>query len=61
LEKYSTEQICYDKRRYEKMKHKHSKIGEYGIRWKPVEGYKKKGGKKVPPYMKKVEFKWRNN
>jgi hypothetical protein len=43
------------------MKHKHSKIGEYGIRWKPVEGYLKKDGKKVPPHMKKVEFKWRNN
>jgi hypothetical protein len=47
--------------RLEKMKHKYSKIGEYGIRWKPVEGYKKKSGKKIPPHMKKVEFKWKNN
>ena len=23
------------------MKHKHSKIGEYGIKWEPVEDYKK--------------------
>ena len=43
------------------MKHKQSKIGEYGIRWKPVKGYKQKNGKKVIPHMKKVEFKWRNN
>ena len=28
------------------MKHKHSKIGEYGIRCKPVEGYKTNDGKK---------------
>ena len=44
-----------------KMKHKHSKIGEYGIKWEPVEGYKEKDGKIVPPHMKKVEFKWKNN
>jgi len=43
------------------MKHKHSKIGEYGIKWKPVEGYKTKDGKKIPPHMKKVEFKWKQN
>ena len=43
------------------MKHKHSKIGEYGIKWEPVEGYKTKKGKKILPHMKKVEFKWKNN
>lgn len=43
------------------MKHKHSKIGEYGITWKKVEGYKLKNGKKVLPHLKKVEFKWKNN
>ena len=44
-----------------KMKHKHSKIGKYGIKWEPVEGYKEKDGKIVLPRMKKVEFKWKNN
>jgi len=43
------------------MKHKHSKIGEYGIKWEPVEGYKTKKGKRVPPHYKKVEFKWSEN
>jgi hypothetical protein len=43
------------------MKHRNSKIGEYGITWKPVEGYIAKNGKKVPPHMKKVEFRWKNN
>ena len=43
------------------MKHKQSKIGEYGIKWEPVEGYIKKDGKKVPHHMKKVEFKWKHN
>ena len=41
------------------MKRKYSKIGEYGIRWEPVDGYKTKDGKKIPPSMKKVEFKWK--
>ena len=41
------------------MKHKYSKIGEYGIRWEPVAGYKTKDGGKIPPRMKKVEFKWK--
>lgn len=41
------------------MKHKSSKIGEYGIRWQAVEGYTKKNGKKVPPHLKKVEYKWK--
>lgn len=41
------------------MKHKNSKIGEYGIRWQPVDGYRKKNGKKVPPHLKKVEYKWK--
>jgi len=40
------------------MRHHVSKIGEYGIRWEPVEGYRKKDGKKVPPHYKKVEFHW---
>ncbi len=43
------------------MKHRHSKIGKYGIRWQPVEGYKRKDGKQVPPHLKKVEFKWKEN
>ena len=43
------------------MKHHHSKIGKYGIRWQPVEGYKRKDGKQVPPHLKKVEFKWKEN
>ena len=38
-----------------------SKIGEYGYRWIPVEGYKGKNGKKIPPHMKKVRFKWKEN
>ena len=38
------------------MKHKHSIIGEYGIKWEPVEGYKTKDGKKIPPHYKKVEL-----
>ena len=37
-----------------------SKIGEYGIRWKPVDGYRRKDGIKVPPHMKKVVFKWKD-
>ena len=43
------------------MKHKFSKIGQYGITLKPVEGYINKNGKKVLPHMKKVEFKWKDN
>jgi hypothetical protein len=43
------------------MKHKHSKIGYYGIRWEPVEGYKTKDGRNIPPHYKKIEFKWKNN
>ena len=43
------------------MKHKYSKIGEYGIRWEPVEAYKTKDGKIIPPHMKKVEYKWKQN
>ena len=42
------------------MKYYRSKIGEYGIRWKPVEGYKRKDGVKVYPYMKKEVFYWKN-
>jgi hypothetical protein len=41
------------------MKHKSSKIGEYGIKWKPVEGYMTKKGKRIPPRWKKTEFKWK--
>ena len=44
-----------------KMKHKYSKIGEYGIRWKPVEGHRTRGGKFVPPHLKKEEFIWKQN
>jgi hypothetical protein len=43
------------------MKHKYSKIGEYGIKWEPVEGYKTKDGKKILPHYKKVEFKWKKH
>jgi len=43
------------------MKPYKSKIGEYGVRWKPVEGYKRKDGTKVPPHWKKETFKWKNN
>ena len=43
------------------MKYNHSKIGEYGIRWVPVDGYKKKNGARVKPHMKKVKFKWKEN
>ena len=42
------------------MKHKHSKIGEYGIRWEPVDSYTTKDGKKIQPHMKKVEYKWKH-
>jgi hypothetical protein len=41
------------------MRHQKSKIGKYGIRWKPVDGYIAKDGKKIPPRYKKVEFKWK--
>jgi hypothetical protein len=43
-----------------KLKEK-SKIGKYGYRWVPVEGYKQKNGKTVPPHLKKVRFKWKDN
>ena len=43
------------------MKHKQSKIGLYGIRWEPVEGYITKNGKIVPPHYKKVEYSWKHN
>ena len=43
------------------MKYKKSKIGEYGIRWKKVERYKTKKGKRVPPHLKKEIFKWEHN
>jgi len=43
------------------MKHIQSKIGEYGIRWGPVEGYKTKTGKKILPHYNKVEFKWKHD
>ena len=35
-----------------------SEIGNHGIYYKPVEGYKRKDGKKVPPHYKKTVFKW---
>ncbi len=43
------------------MKHLKSKIGEYGVRWEPVEGYRKKDGTKVPPHMKKVVYHWKSS
>ena len=42
------------------MKRYKSKIGEYGVRWEPVEGYKRKDGVKVPPHYKKVVYPWKN-
>jgi hypothetical protein len=46
--------------RWKNMKYHKSKIGEYGIRWKPVEGYKRKDGTTIAPHMKKEHFKWKN-
>ena len=43
------------------MKNKESQIGKWGIRWKPVEGYKTKNGKKISPHWKKELFKWKDN
>jgi len=43
------------------VKHKNSKIGEYGIRWEPVEGYETKDGIIIPPHYRKVEFEWTHN
>jgi hypothetical protein len=43
------------------MEEEKSKIGEYGFRWIPVEGYKTKKGKKILPHMKKVKFTWKEN
>ncbi len=43
------------------MKYTHSKIGKYGYRWQPVEGYRRKDGAKIPPRMKKVFFKWKEH
>ena len=43
-----------------RLKHSHSKIGFYGIKWLPVDGYITKDGKKIPPHYKKVEFKWKD-
>jgi hypothetical protein len=41
------------------MKTYKSKIGEYGVRYKAVEGYRRKDGIKVPPHYKKETFKWK--
>jgi hypothetical protein len=43
------------------MKHKKSEIGKWGIRWKPVEGYTTKKGKRIAPHWKKEEFNWKDN
>jgi hypothetical protein len=42
------------------MKYYKSKIGKYGVRWQPVEGYKRKDGTEIPPHMKKVVYRWKN-
>jgi hypothetical protein len=42
------------------MKQYKSKIGEYGVRWEPVEGSRTKDGKKIPPHYKKVMYPWKN-
>ena len=36
----------------------HIKIEEYCIKWQAVEGYKRKDGKEVFPYLRKVKFRW---
>jgi hypothetical protein len=41
------------------MKYYKSKIGEYGVRWEPVEGYKRKDGTYVPPHMRRVKYQWK--
>lgn len=41
------------------MKRYKSKIGEYGYKWEPVEGYKRKDGVKVPPHYKIVKYNWK--
>ena len=41
------------------MKHYKSKIGEYGVRYKPVEGYKRKDGTTVAPYLRKEYYRWK--
>jgi len=38
---------------------KHSKIGEYGMTYRPVEGYKRKDGAYIPPHWKMVKFRWK--
>ena len=43
------------------MKNYRSKIGEYGVRWEPVEGYKRKDGANVPPHYKKVKYPWKKH
>ena len=43
------------------MKHKHSRIGEYGIKYEAVEGHRTKDGKKITPHYKKTEFKWKHD
>jgi hypothetical protein len=55
------EQTKQRKRVKKTMKQYKSKIGEYGVRWKPVEGYKRKDGVYIQPHMKKEVFKWKNN
>jgi len=41
------------------MKRDKSKIGEYGYKWEPVEGYKRKDGAIIPPHYKKVKYPWK--
>ena len=55
---YLIKQICI---RGEKMKHYKSKIGEYGIKWEPVEGYRRKDGVIIPPHYKKVKYTWKKH
>jgi len=43
------------------MKHMKSKIGEYGVRWEPVEAYRRKDGVKVAPHYKQVKFPWKKH
>jgi hypothetical protein len=41
------------------MKHYKSKIGKYGVRWEPVEGYRRKDGAKILPHYKKTKYPWK--
>jgi len=43
------------------MKQYKSKIGEYGVRWEPVEGYTRKDGTRVAPHFKPKKYSWKTH